>query len=406
MPNSVLLLDIKSDKVHAELQLPLNELELAIGHDVNRNPDHLVERLGPLLRAYILSHVHPVSLDGKAWSVAIADLLVQPVQQSQSGPYKELTVHLLLSPPSGSSTRQFILNYDVIIHQVVTHFALVSVRQDWDNGQTENYPYQVGVIRLDVVSNTIPPLQVNITEGSLWTGFTSMFYLGMQHIKEGTDHLLFLLTLLLPSTLLVANHKWGNFGGLNYSLIRILKIVTAFTLGHSITLLLGAMHIFHVPGRSIEVLIAISILISAIHALKPLFPGKEIYVAAGFGLIHGMAFAATLVNLNLDAGRMILSILGFNLGIEIMQVFIIAITIPWLIVLSQNHRYTGLRVGGAIFAIVASLAWIAERITGQANPITIILQQASAGAKWMVLILAIAAFTSYVLTDKKLNYIP
>ena len=110
---------------------------------------------------------------------------------------------------------------------------------------------------------------------------------------------LFLLVLLLAAPLLINNKKWGNFGGIKYSLIRLIKIITAFTIGHSITLLLGAINWINVPTQPIEILIAFSILISAIHAIYPIFPQKEAYIAAGFGLIHGLAFATTLSDLNL-----------------------------------------------------------------------------------------------------------
>jgi uncharacterized protein (TIGR03437 family) len=91
-------------------------------------------------------------------------------------------------------------------------------------------------------------------------------------------------------------------------------------------------------------LIAFSILVSAVHALRPLFPGKEIYVAAGFGLVHGLAFATVLSCLQLNAGPMALSILGFNLGIELMQLFVIAVTMPWLVLLSLTPLYPRVRV--------------------------------------------------------------
>ena len=402
MPNSVVLLDIKADRVDAELQLPLSELELAFGHDVNHNSDGLIQRLSPQLKAYLLQHIHPVSPDGMLWIVTVKNMLVQPVQDSPSGPYKELTVHLILTPPANGSTRKFTFNYDVIIHQVVSHYSLVSVRQDWDNGLSQDHPYQVGVIRLDVRSNRILPLEINIQEGNLWRGFTSMVTLGTRHIAEGTDHLLFLLTLLLPALLLVAGKGWGKAGGVRYSLVRILKIVTAFTIGHSITLLIGASGWLHFPGQPIEVLIAISIFVSAVHALKPIFPGKEMYIAAGFGLIHGMAFAATLVNLNLDTGRMALSILGFNIGIELMQLFVIGVTIPWLIILSRTAAYSIVRITGAVFAGIAALAWIAERLLHKANFVTLLISTVANYALWMVLLLAIIAVLSILIKRKSI----
>jgi hypothetical protein len=403
MPNSVVLLDVTENQVRAELQLPLSELELAFGHEVNRNSDGLTARLGPELKSYLLQHIHLFSPGGKMWKVSVDHMLVQPVQDSPSGPYKELTVFLTFRPPARISSRNFFFNYDVIIHQVVTHFALVSVRQDWDNGLNAEEPYELGVIKLDIPTNTILPLRISLKAGSTWQGLISMVQLGIKHIKEGTDHLLFLLTLLLPATLLIDNSgkKWGQFGGTKYSLIRILKIVTSFTIGHSITLLIGATGWIHFPAQPIELLIAVSIFISAVQAWRPIFPGRETYVAAGFGLIHGMAFAQTLVNLNLDIGRMALSILGFNLGIELMQIFIITLTIPWLIILSRNQMYSGLRICGALIAAVASVAWMTERISGKANLVSAVVLSASVYYKWLLASLILAAVFSYFYHPKK-----
>src|SRR6202000_2245276 len=88
--------------------------------------------------------------------------------------------------------------------------------------------------------------------------------------------------------------RWGTYAGLRASDLNLLRVVSAFTLGHSLTLLLGATGWWHAPERLVEPLIAVSILVSAVHALRPLFPGKEPWIAAFFGLIHGLAFASTL----------------------------------------------------------------------------------------------------------------
>jgi hypothetical protein len=174
----------------------------------------------------------------------------------------------------------------------------------------------------------------------------------------------------------------------------LLWIVTAFTLGHSLTLLLGALGWVRLPSQPVEVLIAVSILVSAVHAVRPLFPGREAWVAAGFGLVHGLAFAGTLSNLNLDAGPMALSILGFNVGIELMQLFVIALTIPWLIMLSQTAAYQWIRLGGAGLAAIAAGAWIAERITGQANFLTAGVERVANFAPYGLALLAAFALLS------------
>jgi len=170
-------------------------------------------------------------------------------------------------------------------------------------------------------------------------GVASLFRLGMRHIAEGTDHLLFLLVLLLPAPLTVVGTRWAGITSGRSSLIRILKIVTAFTIGHSITLALAAFGLLHVLSRPIEVLIAVSILVSAIHALRPMFPGKEAGIAAFFGLIHGLAFASILGELGLGRWERVAGILAFNLGIETMQMAVVAATMPSLILMSRTRAY-------------------------------------------------------------------
>lgn len=397
MPNSVVLLDLHPGGVGAELQLPLSELQAAFGHDVALNTETLIARLGPQLRAYIEQHVRPVSPEGQPWAVAVRDLSLHDAEQTATGPYQELTAHLWLTPPTGTTARAFTFDYDVIVHQVVTHVILVSVRRDWEQGRVgEEMPMEVGVIRLDVRNNVIPPLFISQAGGGWWAGFKGMVALGIRHIAEGTDHLLFLLLLLLPAPLLLTKgRRWGQFGGVRYSLARLLRVVTAFTLGHSLTLLAGALGWLRLPSQPVEILIAVSILVSAGHALRPLFPGREAWVAAGFGLVHGLAFASTLAELHLPAGPMVLSILGFNLGIELMQLFVIAVTVPWLILLSQTPAYATVRVAGALAAAVAALAWIIERLSSQGNPLTALVARVAQCGPWLLAALAVVATVSY-----------
>jgi hypothetical protein len=214
-------------------------------------------------------------------------------------------------------------------------------------------------------------------------GFASIFRLGMRHIAEGTDHLLFLLALLLPAPLMVLRSRWAGFAGVRHSLLQILKVVTAFTIGHSITLALAALGLVRVPGRPIEVLIALSILLSAVHALRPLFPGREARIAAFFGLIHGLAFAATLEELGLGRWERVAGILAFNLGIETMQLIVVAATIPSLVLMSRTRAYPFLRIGGALFAGFASVGWIAERMLDVHNSVGVVVNLVAHHAVWI-----------------------
>jgi HupE / UreJ protein len=405
-PGTIVLLDVSPAKVAVELQLPLSELELAFGQDVFKNADNLVQRLGPQIKEYLLAHIHVMEAKDKPWLVEVTDMKVEKAEQAASGPpFKEITVHLMLTPYPGATTRKFIFDYDVIMHQVMNHAAFVSIRNDWETGKADGHLVEAGVIHRDMKDNVIYPLEINLEKGSWWKGFKSMLALGMQHIKEGTDHLLFLLVLLLPAMLLVNGKSWGRFGGIKYSITRLLKIVTAFTIGHSITLLIGALGWLKLPAQPVEILIAISILVSAIHAIYPIFPGREMYVAAGFGLIHGLAFASVLANLNLAAGAMAVSILGFNLGIESMQLFVVIIIMPWLVLLSQTRWYKYIRVTGASLAGVAALAWIAERVSGDTNTIGVAVQKFSLYAVWGIAGLAFFSLVIYLLDKKSVTYL-
>jgi len=397
-PNTLVFLDASPNRVALELQMPLSELELAFGNNISKNPEALIEKFGPQLKEYLKAHIHAYSKKNAPWDVEIEALRMDKGKYIENGiDYWEVVAYVDIIPQPGESTRKFMLDYDVIIHQVVNHAALVSIRSDWEAGNLNTSSADAMVISWNTKDNVIYPLEINLQQGSWFKGFKSMLVLGMQHIKEGTDHLLFLIVLLLPAALLTNGRQWGKFGGAKYSILRLLKIVTSFTIGHSITLLIGALGWLRLPAQPVEILIAFSILVSAIHAIKPIFPGKEMYVAAGFGLIHGLAFASILANLKLSAGTMALSILGFNLGIEIMQLFVVLITIPWLILLSQTPIYKYIRIGGAIISGIIAIAWILERATQTPNFVSAFVNKATEQARWAILILAVLALVSVLL---------
>jgi HupE / UreJ protein len=233
-----------------------------------------------------------------------------------------------------------------------------------------------------------------------FSGFGAVFGLGMRHIAEGTDHLLFLLALILPAPLLAVNGRWGGTVRTRESLLRILRVVTAFTVGHSITLALAALGRLHVPSRPIELLIAMSILVSAAHAVRPLFPGREAAIAASFGLIHGLAFATALSDLGFGGGYRLVAILGFNFGVETMQLIVVAAIMPSLLLLSRTRAYTALRIGGALFAGSAAVGWIVERVLDEHSAVDSVVGRIAHGAPWLALALFLLSLTSFYLQSR------
>jgi hypothetical protein len=382
-PNSAVLLDFHRDAVTAELVLPLNELELSFGQPLTPDPAGVVARHGMALKAYVLAHVHPKAPDGRPWSVQARDDMTVKLNEQPA----DLVVHLWMRPPEGAPLRVFTLDYDVVAHEVMSHRAFVFIRNDWNSARFANQqPEAVGMIHFQEKS-----VKIDRTQGSWRRGFDSVVRLGIRHIAEGTDHLLFLLVLLLPAPLLVNGKRWGRYGGLKRSLWRLFKIVTAFTIGHSITLAIGAIGWVKLPGQPVEILIAVSILVSAVHAIRPVFPGREPLIAAGFGLVHGLAFAGSIAEFGFSPWYMALSILGFNLGIELMQMVVVAATIPWLLLLSRTRFYPPVRLAGAIFGGIAALAWIGERAFSWPNPMNAFVGALARHSLWMVALLAAMA---------------
>jgi HupE / UreJ protein len=331
-------------------------------------------------------------LKGDAWTIQIGEFKLSKTENPINGLYYEIQGTATMVPPKGEDLHHFVLHYDVVIHQVVTHTILVSASSNW---RDEKNRQQVGTIQLDIPTGKILPLEVKLDEENNWAEFSKLFCLGVEHIAAGTDHLLFLLALLLPAPLLSAGRRWGKYGGFRYSLGRLFKLTLAFTIGHSLTLLIGTMGWINVPAQPIELLISISILVSAMHAFRPVFGGKELWIALGFGLIHGLAFAETLSNLELDLPQLILSLLGFNLGIEAMQICVIGLCVPALMLISQCAVNGKIRCVFATMVAIAALAWLGERISGESNLLTDAIAQGANYAPFFLLALTIIALFLY-----------
>lgn len=210
LPSSSVQLNVRDDAIDAAVKIPLDDLEAASGINLGEESGEAVAAHSAEINRYLLAHFAPTSDAGQAWDVTVGDLMVADAGSvSTTGIYKELKTTFTLTPPAGSAARSFTLGYDVVVDQVVTHVVLVSVASDWAAGVVDG-GYQVGTIRLDTASGTVPSLHVDLGAGSNTGGFLSMVKLGIQHIQEGTDHQLFLLTLLTSPPLLVVRRWWAG----------------------------------------------------------------------------------------------------------------------------------------------------------------------------------------------------
>jgi hypothetical protein len=198
---------------------------------------------------------------------------------------------------------------------------------------------------------------------SRWRQFGDYVNHGVWHIWIGFDHILFLLSLLLPAVLVRRDGKWDGGAGFRASFIDVLKIVTAFTLAHSITLSLAALGVLSIPSRVVESAIALSVALAALNNIWPLFPRRRAVAAFCFGLIHGFGFASVLLDLGLPASSLLLSLVGFNVGVELGQLTIVAIFLPLAFAARRTAFYRkAVLVGGSAVIFAIASVWLVERM--------------------------------------------
>jgi hypothetical protein len=201
---------------------------------------------------------------------------------------------------------------------------------------------------------------------SQWQSFKQYVVEGVWHIWIGFDHILFLLSLLLPAVLVFrkvneikqlqpASSFWGAFK-------EVLKVVTAFTLAHSITLTLAALGYISLPSRLVESVIAASIIVAAISNIRGNLDTKRWVMAFGFGLIHGFGFASVLADLGLPQNALVTALIGFNVGVELGQLAIVAVFLPLAFWLRATKFYqVGVFKWGSVLIALMALYWLVQR---------------------------------------------
>lgn len=186
---------------------------------------------------------------------------------------------------------------------------------------------------------------------------------GVWHIWIGFDHILFLLALLLPAVVVRQRNRWEGVQAFKPAFWSVLKIVTAFTLAHSITLTLATLGVISLPSRWVESTIAASVVIAALNNIYPLFRERRWMMAFLFGLIHGFGFASVLTDLGLPKSALVLALVGFNLGVETGQMAIVAAFLPVAFYLRHTVLYRRVILfGGSIVIAILAAGWLVERV--------------------------------------------
>ncbi len=189
---------------------------------------------------------------------------------------------------------------------------------------------------------------------------------GVGHIWSGIDHLAFLFALLFPAVFRrQQDGQWAPVPRLRDAAVDVLRIVSAFTVAHSITLGLASFGYVSLPSRLVEATIAASVVLAAVNNLRPLFREQRWGVAFLLGLVHGFGFSSALADLGASQGTLLATLVSFNVGVEVGQLSLVALFLP-LAFLARNtraYRRVVLQAGSAAVALVG-VVWVVERAAG------------------------------------------
>lgn len=344
--DSYLYLDNQKQKLTARWDIALRDLEYVIGLDNDLNGEitwgEVKTRILDI-NAYALSRLKIVSDQQQCLANPRQHLISRHNQEGY------LAIQLKFDCPSAVTT--LTIEYQLLFDKDPLHRGLVRLDSAQDMAQT--WVFGPSSRRQHLKINNPGSMRLLIT------------YLreGVRHIWIGYDHILFLLTLLFPAVLVYRDRRWQPVDNFKPAFIEVVKIVTAFTLSHSVTLTLAVLNIISFQARWVEITIALSVLLSALNNLFPVFTDKRWLLAFGFGLIHGFGFANVLIELGLPNKALGLALFGFNLGVEIGQLAIVVVYFPlaYYFRKSLTYRWVMLRFG-SILAAGMAIFWIIQRV--------------------------------------------
>ena len=209
------------------------------------------------------------------------------------------------------------------------------------------------------------------TDDAPTSSFFGFIREGVHHILIGYDHILFLLSLLLPAVWIrsavtdprtgVTRTRWLPSENLRLALTNVLKVVTAFTIAHSITLALSVLDIVNPPSRWVESIIAASVVLAALNNIWPLISEARWKLTFVFGLVHGFGFASALKDAGLAKGALAGPLVGFNVGVEIGQLCIVAVVLPLAWSLRHTRTYRGAFAAGSLAIAGVAGLWLVQR---------------------------------------------
>ena len=345
--DSYLTLKVAGNRIDGQWDIALRDLDYALGLDANQDGNITwgeVKAKHADIAAYTLARLRL----GPIGAPCPAQVREHLIDNHSDGAYEVLR----FTATCATAPKVLAVGYRLFFDLDPQHRGLLRLE------------YQ-GATRAGIFSTEHPDQSFTLGESSHWKQFLDYGSEGVRHIWTGFDHLLFLLSLLLPAVLLrssVPGQHWQPAQSFAAAFLDVVKVVSAFTLAHSITLALAALSVVRLPSRWVESAIALSVVLAALNNIWPLVYEKRWVIAFCFGLIHGFGFASVLADLGLPPGSLLLALVAFNLGVELGQLAIVGIFLPSAYLLHTTRFYKGLilTTGSAVIALIASI-WLIQR---------------------------------------------
>ena len=372
---------VTGDGVDATISIAVDTLDQALGTSYSGEPD--VASYAGEVTTYLADHLSVTSADGTEWPETFTGVARETVEGIDT-----VSVDVAFDP-TGTDTSGFVIQYDAVIEALPDHEAVVVLTDPSGSVSTP------GVLTSGSDTVGIGELAPEAATGAVGTGLLDMVGYGFHHVLDGADHLLFLAVLLLTAPVAAAGGRWRPRMEVVPTIGAALGIVTSFTVGHSATLIASALGWVDIPTRPVEVLVALSVGVAAVHAVRPLVRRGENVIAAGFGLVHGLAFAGILDGLGLQGTTSLLALLAFNLGVELSQLAATLALFPSLYLLARTRFYPAVRVAGGVLGVLAATGWVLERLGVLTNPLAGLETVAVAHPSAVALALALAAAAAW-----------
>ncbi len=344
--DSYLNLRLDGERIEARWDIALRDLDFAIGVDGDGDGrltwDEIRAR-HDAIAAYALARLQ---VDSELGACALAPQGEQLIEQHGDGAYTVLR----LQGRCTARPARLTVTYRLFADTDAQHRGLLGV----DSG---------GAVRSAILGGDRPRQVVELAWRTPGQEFLAYLRHGVWHIWIGFDHILFLVSLLLPAVLVWRGGAWEGVAGLRAAGVDVLKTVTAFTLAHSVTLTLAALGVLALPSRWVESAIAASVVVAALNNVVPVVQRRRWLAAFLFGLVHGFGFASVLAELGLPRDALALALLGFNVGVELGQLAIVAAVLPLAFALRDTRLYRRMLLpGGSVAIALVACVWLAERM--------------------------------------------